>query len=77
MEETLNELNESVKVRPEGGVQVPLQLSLPAGAAQPLQYAVRLVGYSQVRVAVFTNKDAEPHLLGRHHDKLSAISERW
>ena len=68
-------MNSSVKGIPEGGVQVPLQLSLPAGPAEPLQYAVRLVGYSQIRVAVFTNKDAESLLLGCHHDKLSAISE--
>jgi len=67
-----------MKVLPEGGaVQVSLQLALPPRPAQALQDAVRWVGDFQVRVAVVTNEDAEPLLLGRHQDKLSAISERW
>lgn len=68
-------------MRPSGSlegasVQILLQLSLPSSSAHAFQYAVRVVLELQIRITFAANQTPESHLLGRHNNKLPAVSER-
>lgn len=66
-----------MRVRPvlEGApVQVALELALPAGPAHALQHAEGEVGQFQIGVAVNSDQGSESQHLGRHDDKLTAVS---